>query len=275
MSMIISSNNKMKRNDCNMSKQKKKRDDYKGYYPDEVKCGGKGGYGGNNRRNNNNSSRNNNNGYRKNTFGSSTDPIRTQRNNYTADVAVPVYSDSDVKRENTRPAYNKPAHTEAKKPVERTYKLPELKEEDGKVLLPIEFSRFGLSTIKMLTLGEESLIVIDGKFNGPKTALVINDRDPEKGFKAAVVLNEGDYVVITSVKEDDKDDVTTQIYKVVATAERPDGETKLGYATVEEMGYLTLEKAVKREVDSALMKVKDANYVYAKPKSKKVNKTNE
>ena len=265
-----------------MSKQKKKRDDYKGYYPDEVKCGGKGGYGGNfnsNRRNNNNSHRNdNNNGYRKNTFGSSTDAIRTQRNNYTADATVTTHGDRndrrEFNRENTRPRFNKAGQNEHKKPAERTYRLPQVKEVEGKLMLPIEYSKFGLSTIKLLTLGAESLIVIDGKYVGPKTALVINDRDPEKGFKAAVVLNVGDYVVITTKVDKNVDGVRNHaFYKVVETLEKTDADNKMGYAVVEEVE--SLPEAVDKEFMKALKNLDDANYVYAKPKTKKVDKTNE
>ena len=255
-----------------MSKQKKKKQDtYKGYYPDEVKCGGKGGYGNSDRRNN--SSRKSN-GNRKNNFTGGSEPIKTKRNDYTDSSYVRESFNNHDGRENTKPAKPEVKEANNKRPMERTYKLPEVKVEDGKTLLPIEFSRFGFSTIKLLTLGVESLIVMDGKFIGPKTALVINDRDPEKGFKAAVVLNVGDYVVITR-KHTGIDDVVldSKVYKVVETTERPDADTKLGYAVVEEVETLTDE--IKAELESALNKVADVNYVYAKPKTKKVEKSNE
>ena len=259
-----------------MAKQKKqKRDDYKGYYPDEVKCGGKGGYGGGYENKRKNSKHNNDRREDKRSFGSNGNSIKTTRNGFQSDVYIPMDSDrhDSFKRnyETKEPVATKEnKYTENKKANDKVYHLPEIKAIEGKpdhYTLPIEFSKYGLSTIKLLSLPSEGyLFVVDGKFRGPKTALIINDRDPEKGFKAAVVLNEGDYVCVYCENK-------LSVYSVAETAVRNNEEERTGVATVKHMEAIDVE--LSDIMYNALDELKaDSNYVYARAKAPKKNTRN-
>lgn len=258
-----------------MAKKKQKKDDYKGYYPDEVKCGGKGGYGGKsygdkygnrNRRNNdkyNGERIQNNNTYFENNSSVHTDSNTDAGHKNTERRNRPQYN-------NERPNKNfKPRKDFNEKKVERTYAVPTITPVEGEENtwnIPIEFSRSGLSTIKLLTLKEAGLLVIDGHFKGPKTALVINTRDPEKGFKAAVAVNPGDMVVTFTI---DGTLSLYDVYQITSVPTKPDEETKLGNATAVSFSP-EYESEWETIIHDAVGKViADPSFVYAREKVKK------
>lgn len=278
-----------------MSKQKQKRDDYKGYYPDEMKGVGKGGF---NKRQKTTSFKKEN-GDRKTNFqnkgqekpysnsryskNNSREHINTN-NSYFEDFKG--YDNDrdfdDIPKSNRKENYSNKEKVQLHKnqpkvdKVDKVYAMPVIKEENGKTLYPIEFSRYGLSTIKMLSLDDKhTVFAIDGKTNGPKTALIVNDRDPEKGFKAVVILNVDDYIILQHPSKSDDNCTDVTVYQVKAVATRETDEQKLGYCEVVEIPDLSV---LSMELTDEILKTlntlsKDLKYVYAIPKqNKKVQK---